>query len=530
MSRTYSNPIIPGFFPDPTICRVGEDYYLATSSFELFPALPVFHSKDLVHWKQLGCAQDRPEQVHVSSNLFSGGMMAPTLRYHNGTFYMICCNFAEKGNFLITAQDPAGPWSMPLFLEEVDGIDATIFFDDDGKCYVAGTGDLEFPDGTDRGIWAAQMDPATGKLLTEKKTLWRSALRSATSPEAPHIYHIGTWYYLLTAECGTEHYHSVVFGRCKEVLGTYEACPNNPVLAHRHLGKLYPIGNPGHADLVQTQNGEWYAVFLASRLVDGFHKNMGRETYMVPVIWEDEWPVFSPGTGKVEWTYPAPNLPEDEPVEPLPETDDFDSEKLAMCWCFWGTPYTDFWKLEESALKLQALPRPMARPLRSVISDSQIRKDDNAAVIFRRQCQPNFDAAAKIRFAAGEGESAGILMLQQLNHQLRVEKRAGEIRVIRAEAKTNGPVYLPDFKDETAEFVIASIPYEREEAVLRINATGQDISVFCNDEQICHVDGRLINPESLGPMTGTMVGMFACTEKEEAGSWAAFDWFRYREF
>ena len=439
MERIYSNPIIPGFFPDPTICRVGEDYYLATSSFELFPALPVLHSRDLVNWKWLGCALDRTEQVYLDANLFSGGMMAPTLRWHNGTFYMICCNFADSGNFMITAKDPAGPWSLPMMLPEVDGIDASLFFDDDGTCYVVSTAQFNFPDGREQAIWGARFDPDTGKLLSEKKILWRTALRGAPSPEAPHLYHIGDWYYILTAEGGTEHYHSVVFGRCREPLGVYEGCPANPVLTHRHLGKNYPIGNPGHADLVETQNGEWYAVFLASRLVDGFHKNLGRETYMVPVEWEDGWPVFSPGTGKVEWSYPAPNLPAGAPAEPVPETDHFESEKLALHWAFWGTPYQDFWKVEDSCLMLKTLHRPLARPLRKIdMSAAPVKRyDDNVSCLLRRQCQPNFDASCRVRFTPEEGEGAGLMLFQQCNHQLRVEKRTGEIRVVLAECKVD---------------------------------------------------------------------------------------------
>lgn len=531
MKKEYCNPIIPGFYPDPTICRVGEDYYLATSSFELFPALPVFHSRDLVNWKQLGYALDRTEQVYLDANLFSGGMMAPTLRFHNGTFYMICCNFADCGNFMVTAKDPAGPWSLPMMLPEVDGIDATLFFDEDDTCYVASTAQFDFPDGREQAIWGAKFDPETGKLLSEKHVLWRTALRGAPSPEAPHIYHIGDWYYLLTAEGGTEQYHSVAFGRCKEPLGSYMGCPANPVLTHRHLGKRYPIGNPGHADLVETQNGEWYAVFLASRLVDGFHKNLGRETYMVPVEWEDGWPVFSPGTGKVEWGYPTPNLPQGELDERLPETDHFDSDKLAMCWNFWGTPYQDFWKVEDSCLKLKALPRPLARPLQKIdmSAPSVKRYDDNVSCLLRRQCQPNFDASCHLRFVAGREESAGLMLMQQCNHQLRVEKRTDEIRVVLAECKMDCPPFLPMFVDTTVETVLTTVPCVEEKVTLRITGKGQDLSVFCNGDLLCHVDGRRINPEELGPMTGTMIGMFAATDEAEANSWAAFDWFSYTE-
>lgn len=531
MGNYFTNPVLPGFYPDPTVCRVGDDYYLATSSFELFPAIPVFHSRDLVHWRQLGHVLDKKEWLYVDANLFAGGMMAPTLRYSDGTFYLICCNFADSGNFIMTAKDPAGPWNEPVPLPDVPGIDASIFFDDDGKCYVTSTGQFDFADCTEQGIWGAEFDPESGKLLSGKKVLWRSALRGAPSSEAPHLYHIGGWYYLITAEGGTEHYHSVVIGRSKEPLGEYIGCPHNPVMTHRHLGKNYPIGNAGHADLVQTQNGDWYAVLLASRLVDGFYKNMGRETYMVPVEWEDGWPVFSPGTGKIEFKYPVPALPESAAASKPPEIDNFDSSTLDINWVFWGTPYQDFWKLEDGALKLKALPHAMARPLKKIdMSKPVVKKyDDNVSCVLRRQCQPDFEACCSLKFDAKNKEAAGLVLLQQCNHQLRIEKRAKKVQVVLAECSIDCPPFLPAFKDNTTERILAEHPYESETVIMRIAAKGQDITVYCNDLLLCHVDGRLINTEEIGPMTGTMTGMFATSNEAASDNWALFDWFRYTE-
>ncbi len=531
MSKTFTNPIIPGFYPDPTICRVGTDYYIVTSSFELFPALPIFHSKDLVNWKQIGHALDKKDWLYVDANLFSGGMMAPTLRYYDGVYYIMCCNFADSGNFMITAHDPAGPWSEPILLPEVNGIDASMFFDNDGTCYVTSTGQYDFPEGREQAIWGAKFDSKTGKLLSEPTVLWRTALRGAPSPEAPHLYHIGNWYYLITAEGGTELYHSVVVARSKEPLGKYEGNPANPIMTHRHLGRSYPIGNPGHADLVETQNGEWYAVLLASRLVDGFHKNLGRETYLVPVIWENEWPVFCPETGKIEFEYPAPNLPEGEEVSQKTHYDSFDNTELDMRWTFWGTPYQDFWKSGNGALKIKALPRPLARPLKKIDMSKAPEKlyDDNAACVLRRQCQPNVDVSCKIKFSAKGSECAGLIMMQQCNHQLRVEKWEDKIKVVLAECNMDCPPFLPMFEDSTRETVICEKPYADEEAVMGLKIEGQAISVFCNGELLCEADGKRINPEELGPMTGTMLGMFATANETQSDAWAEFDWFRYQE-
>jgi alpha-N-arabinofuranosidase len=219
MQHVLKNPIIPGFYPDPSICRVGEDFYLVCSSFELCPGIPLFHSKDLANWEQL-CYVMTPENgFHVEKNSGVGGVMAPTIRYRKGTFYIINCNFSDRGNFIVTATDPAGPWSEPHWLTDVPGIDASIFFDQDDKCYIMGTGNV-WPDGKGgmrQGIWAAEYDIDHFRLAGEPAALWGGAMAGVASPEAPHIYHIGDWYYLLIAEGGTEQYHSATIARSQSV-------------------------------------------------------------------------------------------------------------------------------------------------------------------------------------------------------------------------------------------------------------------------------------------------------------------------
>ena len=307
MERKIKNPILPGFYPDPSICKANGEFYLVCSSFELYPGIPVFRSRDLAHWVQIGNVMTKDNGFHVKANTFTGGVMAPTIRYYDETFYIINTNFSDKGNYIVTAENPAGPWSEPHWLDDVPGIDASLFIDDDGSAYVLGTGNVvERADGSmDRGIWIAEFDLKEMKLAGEPKAIWDSALRNAASPEAPHVYHKDGWYYLVIAEGGTEHYHSVTVARSRDVKGWYEGFPGNPVMTHRHLGYGCEIANAGHADLVETDEGNWYAVMLASRTIGGYYKNLGRETYICPVIWERDWPVFSPGTGKLEWEYDA---------------------------------------------------------------------------------------------------------------------------------------------------------------------------------------------------------------------------------
>ncbi len=309
MPDTFRNPILPGFYPDPSICRVGDDFWLVTSSFSYFPGVPIFHSLDLVNWEQVGHVLDRPSQLDLDAVQHSHGIFAPTLRHHDGIFYMITTLVGKQGNFIVTARNPAGPWSDPFWLEDAPGIDPSLFFDTDGRAWVTGTADA--PDSAywgDNEIWMRELDLATMKLHGPRHGLWRGAAKTSNWVEAPHLYRMGEWYYLMIAEGGTEYHHAVTIARSKNLFGPYEGNPANPILTHRHLGKSAPIWNAGHADLVCTSMGEWWMVCLASRPYGGHFRNLGRETFLAPVSWEDDWPVVSPGTGKLEFRYPMPKV------------------------------------------------------------------------------------------------------------------------------------------------------------------------------------------------------------------------------
>ena len=274
----YQNPILPGFHPDPSICRVGDDFYLVTSSFEYFPGLPIYHSRDLVHWEQIGHCLTRDSQVHLVTGAPNClNIYAPTIRYHDGLFYVIVTNVTgdNHGNFIITAKDPAGEWSDPIALP-FPGIDPSLFFDEDGKVYYLGT---------DGGIYLSEMDITTGAAIGETHRLWHG---TANNPEGPHLYKIDGMYYLLLAQGGTEICHMAVLARSESILGPYEPCPHNPVLTN--IGQSLAIKAAGHADLVEDAEGNWWAVCLGIRpLAYPFRHNLGRETMLVPAKWENGW-------------------------------------------------------------------------------------------------------------------------------------------------------------------------------------------------------------------------------------------------
>ncbi len=533
------NPIIPGFYPDPTICRVGEDFYLACSSFEEYPGIPLFHSRDLVNWEQISYVMTRDNGFHVERNCMNGGVMAPTLRYHEGTFYIINTNFSHDGNYIVTAADPKGPWSEPHWLRDVPGIDASIFFDEDGRCYVMGTGD-NWPDGKGglrQGIWVAEFDIQNYRMASEPVPIFGGAFAGVASPESPHIYHKGDYYYLLIAEGGTEHYHSATVARARNIFGPYENNPANPVITHRHMGFKCPIGNVGHADLVELPDGSWYAVMLASRLVDGVSKNMGRETFICPVVWERDWPLFSPETGKVEWEYPEPALPEC-PFPGKNPLDDFDTPGFSLDWSFWGRPYTDFYRVEDSRLHIRCIPQAMAEPLRPMSFVHTMAYDYFAPALCQRQLEPREFIACEMTFVPQGKETAGLVVRQAMNHQYRLElARKGEEQVLRLVLTTTDfdmPAYIPGFKADQHEKVIVETPWQGGSIILALDMDGNRYTFsWGTGKEDLHVlsvsDGFAINPEKVGCMTGTMIGVFASGNGTDSGNEASFDWFEHRQ-
>jgi hypothetical protein len=294
-------PIIPGFFPDPTICRVGGDYYLATSSFEYFPGAPIFHSRDLISWAQIGNILTTRDQFRRGTSGPSTGVYGSTLRYRDGRFWFITTNISDfdSGQLIMHAEDAAGPWSEPVFVPDAIGIDPDLCWDDDGQCYLTWHV-LDFTVGG-QGIRQAPIDLATGALLEPHYPVWQGS--GMPMAEGPHLYRIGTYWYMMLAEGGTERGHCVTVARASSPRGPFESCPWNPVFTHR--SSSHPVQNVGHADLVETPTGDWAAVYLGVRprgSTPGFHV-LGRETFLAGVDWVEGWPVFD--AGRYELPVPA---------------------------------------------------------------------------------------------------------------------------------------------------------------------------------------------------------------------------------
>jgi len=513
MPERFRNPILPGTHPDPSVCRAGDDYYLVTSTFEYFPGLPIFHSRDLVHWRPLGHVLDRPSQLDLDGVRPSGGLYAPTIRHRDGTFFVVCTlvdGGRRSGNFLVTASDPAGPWSEPAWLEGADGIDPSLLFDD-GRVWLHWCRPLG-PRGRTE-VCLQELDPRRQALTGRRHALWTGALVDAIWAEGPHLYRVADRYVLVAAEGGTEYHHAVSAARADRVTGPYEGCPGNPLLTHRHLGRSHPVFGPGHADLVETPSGDWWAVLLARRPYGGPFTNLGRETFLVPVAWEDGWPVFCPGVGQVPMELAGPDLaPHPWPAEPA--CDHFDAPALAPSWSVVRTPREESWTLNERPGHLRLRLRP-----------ESLADRGHPSFVARRQQHPDFAAHAALDFEpAGANECAGLaLRLSDDRHVLLVvTAAAGGGRVVRA-VRQEG-------RDAAT---LAEAPVGRGRVLLGVEARGQDYQVRFATEAgawrtLARFDGRLFSSHPSGVFVGTVLGPYASANGRRSTAHADFDWFEYR--
>ncbi|MCR5398142.1 MAG: glycoside hydrolase family 43 protein [Lachnospiraceae bacterium] len=496
MAVKASNPILAGFYPDPSICAVGDDFYIVNSTFAYFPGLSVMHSKDLAHWEQIGNVMTRESQLPLNEAGSSRGLFAPTMRYHNGTYYVICTNVSYGGNFIVTSDKPEGPYSEPHYLEGADGIDPSLFFDDDGKVYYIGTHPNK--DGCryngDYFIYIQEVDIENFKLIGEPKDVWNGAMRDVQWPEGPHLYKIGEYYYILHAEGGTGPEHAVSVARSKEVFGPYENNFCNPIFTHRHLGVRYPVKYVGHADLVQLPDGEWYMVMLAVRPIKGY-TTMGRETFLARVIWEKDWPVVNPGLGILSDVLNI-DLPEYKPEcrpTSIPGTNklyDFTHlDEIGPEWLFLRNPIMDHYELKQG------------EGLYLTCSADAVSGYGKPTYMSVRQDSHCFEAAVTLK---GDnlynGARAGICLFQSEDYNLRFEY-----------AGCNGTVILRKGGEDEK---LASRVLPQDLVTLVINVIGTKAALFmvCDnkaDVLVKDLDISCLSTEVAGGFVGCTIGLYA---------------------
>ena len=505
MSVTATNPILPGFYPDPSICAVGDDFYLVNSSFAYFPGIPIMHSKDLAHWEQIGNACDRESQLPLGDTGHSRGLFAPTIRYHEGTFYIICTNVSYGGNFIITAQNPTGPWSEPHYIEGADGIDPSLFFDEDGTCYYIGT--HPNPAGCqydgDWYIWIQELDIENMKLVGEVHNVWNGAMRNIIWPEGPHLYKIGEYYYIMHAEGGTGPDHAVTVCRSKNVYGPYENNFCNPILTHRHLGRKYPICYVGHADLVKTINDEWYMVMLAVRPLEGY-TTMGRETFLARVEWENDWPVVNPGVGRLTDTVEIN----------LPKWTAYTAESNEYVFSTMGQLPPEFMVLRNADKSHYSLEK--GKGLLMLFDTHTLKEQASPSYLALRQKHHHFIAKALLDVSnLSEDKRAGIAYVQNNLYNLRVEVNGKMAEVILCEKGTDRRVISMPLQ--------GSNPLE-----VSLEVDGLSAAVIIEGQKSPEVDIRTLSTEVAGGFTGCTVGLYAVADTENTDC-ACFKRFSYSE-
>jgi len=492
---TYNNPIIPGFYSDPSVCRVGDDYYLISSTFEYFPGVPVFHSKDLVNWEQIGHCIHRKEQLPKGVNIF-----AATIRHHEGTFYMITTNMGGNfGNFYVTATNPAGPWSDPIFID-IPGIDPDLFFDEDGKSYVISSPFIVY-----------EINLESGELLTEGLKVWNST--GGRYSEAPHIYKKDGYYYLMAAEGGTEAAHSETIARSASVWGPYTDNPANPILAHANAaGQGNPIQGVGHADIIRAHDDSWWIVFHGYRTVsDKEHHILGRETCLAPVSWpKNGWPVVN-GNGVATVNMTCPTLP----LKPFPEKParlEFESKELGLDWNHVQLPIEENYSLSEREgyLRLKGAAETLSTRRTSTFVGRRLNN-----FFFTATTQLDFDPIK-------DNEEAGMTLLNNGSHfDIMVQKMGGK-RILVVKLQFGQTNYTSE------AIVLKSGP-------VNLKVTGKKSTFTFSYAQgndaytdIETVDSKFLATETVGFFTGVYVGLYATGNGNISTANADYDWFEYK--
>ena len=506
---SYRNPVLAGFYSDPSVTRAGNRFYLVSSTFSYFPGIPVLESTDLVHWKKIGDVITRRSQLDFDGLGISRGVFAPDIEFHDGTFYVFNTAVDNGGNYFVTAKNPAGPWSDPVWVKDLDGIDPSLFFDDDGKVYVLNNGPPEETPrySGHRAIWIQEFQLATGKLVGPRKVLIDGGVEPAKKPiwiEGPHLYRRNGWYYLMCAEGGTGPQHSEVILRARSPWGPFVPYEGNPILTQRDLApdRAAPIENAGHADLVEAPDGSWWATFLASRTYGGTHYNTGREAFLLPVTWKNDWPLILPKGEAIPYVVRGPAQMSAGTQAPATGNftwrDDFDSPTLSAEWMYVRVPGKNWADLRAKPGALTI--HPQATPLESL---------KNPSFLARRQQHQSFEASTTFELPRGGHVAAGIVAFQSEDFwyffgarragpevELFLQRRKGHVTQIVATAKLpkDGPLAVKIL----GEGATCSFLY---------SANGQPWRTFRENE-----DGTMLSTDVAGGFVGATLGPFARLE------------------
>ncbi len=479
----YKNPIVRGMYPDPSVCRAGDKYYMVCSTFQYFPGVPLFESEDMVNWKKIGHCITRKSQLDLEKAKTTTGVYAPTIRYHKGRFYMVTTNVSVDKNFYIYTDDIYGEWSEPVFVEQ-GGIDPSLYFEGDRSFFISNGED-------ENGVSCIRMceiDIETGKKLSETKPLWYGT--GGRYIEAPHLYKFGKYYYILDAEGGTEYGHMVNYARSESMWGPFEPCPGNPVLTNRNLGG-YQLQGAGHGDVIEDKNGNWWFAHLAFRQIDRwqtFH-HLGREVCLVPIHWEDDW--FYMGDGTARLSYDLPEIAGEQASLSFDKT--FADLDVKTDWCFLRDYQKERYEFGEDFLRIKA-------------SVDDIFGLGYPACAALRQSELEMEIACQVE---ADCKEAGISLFMDEYHHY--------------------DLYCNDKQEVVLRYTIgcvskemAVVPLRGKKADLQVKADAKRYYFYVEGEELGFADTRYLSSEVACGFTGVMICLYAVDEKEKTALFTDF--------
>lgn len=472
----YTNPIVKGFYPDPSVCQANGKYYLVCSSFQYFPGVPLFESEDLVNWKQIGHVLTRKTQVMLEKINSSGGVFAPTIRYNDGRFYMVTTNDTTHQHFYVYTDDIYGEWSEPIVVDQ-DGIDPSLYFED-GKTFFISNGTDDYGES---GVIQSEINIKTGEKLTHSKCIWKGS--GGRFLESPHMYKIGGEYYLMAAEGGTEYGHMITYARGSSVWGEFKGYPKNPVVTNRNTAPEI-IQGIGHGDLIQDKYGNWHILSLGFRQIhiwQAYH-TLGREVFLFPVEFgEDGW--FTAGTNgtvKAEYEMEGDFLQQEKKVYT------FENTAWNIDWAYLRHPNMDNYEQAKNSLTLHG-------------TDITLDDVDSPTFMALRQRDFCFELTCKVSIDQGE---AGATVFSCENEHFDVAIRKGEA----------GYEGILKFNVGPAKHLHKAVALSSDTATVIVRGKNCSYSFYIshNEEEIFlgEADAKYVSTEVSGGFTGVMLGLY----------------------